>query len=589
MLYIYNNIYTFIVFFIIYYTIMSEWENDVLSNKSTWNPTAEVKQGNTRGNIAEVLQNTADPSKAPLNYINNMNEWKSILESYRQEVREKAKELLSVLELKQDKKLELDKYNEEKVALDIDLKETEWTMYRKLSPYADFIDDVYNRVKTLFKDDSEESESDWRYAIPLQVRHDKDNNKIFVTTNREVTDAEKKQIGWNIMYSFQEAWIDTTDTEIEYIVQPDFDFSSLDKPDKDVLEQYLKLVNPDKFNDVLKMLKFFEKFKLKKIKKELEELVGEYSVLNIQIYNLLQQIEWLEKEYGAWANKSDSIEEEIDKMDIDIEKKAKRYSLNSYLSTKKVSLDDFVAAPTVEKQIKYILELHKRWLPMPKTVLLYWWYNLWKTYAANVLATELNRKMYHIKSCDIKNSEFPDAWAMIDGIFSQAIEEKEPCIIFLDEIEKFSKWLEWSPYQDQIENTIRHHISKIKESSLDIMIIWAISDKSKIDPSLMKQDVFSKQIDFESLWDDRCILLFQKLMKKFNLELWEDVILNDVISKIPEKNPEYIKRFVETIADCHLLNNLDAENCVISQNDIDEAVKIMWAYSRNSSWVPGFK
>jgi hypothetical protein len=46
------------------------------------------------------------------------------------------------------------------------------------------------------------------------------------------------------------------------------------------------------------------------------------------------------------------------------------YFLNSYLSTKSASIDNFVSAPLVEKQISNIIELNKQGKPIPKTILL---------------------------------------------------------------------------------------------------------------------------------------------------------------------------------------------------------------------------
>jgi hypothetical protein len=46
-------------------------------------------------------------------------------------------------------------------------------------------------------------------------------------------------------------------------------------------------------------------------------------------------------------------------MEEDMEKLNETYFLNSYLSTKNVSLDNFVSDPLVEKQIQNIIELNK--------------------------------------------------------------------------------------------------------------------------------------------------------------------------------------------------------------------------------------
>ena len=147
-------------------------------------------------------------------------------------------------------------------------------------------------------------------------------------------------------------------------------------------------------------------------------------------------------------------------------------------------------------------------------------------------------------------------------------------------MEKFSWGSEWSPYQKVLENTLRHHISKIKESNRDIIIIWAVSSWWKLDPSLLKQDVFQKQIPFEKYWDDECKELLQQIMQKKWLKFDKDVKLSDIISKLAsseeERNPEYIKCLIDTAEDYHLLNSEDPEfDTTISVSDINEAVKLM--------------
>jgi len=667
----------------------------------TWEKTPNVeglsqsKWSSNRVELSEIQSelnkavSSPNPSKAPLNYIDNLDERKVVQKELLRQLARQQRELEAVLQLSDDKETEIALYREEKAKLDIELQKTIWSMEFTLVKDAKFLKYIEEKITKAAEnklvenpdnnqevdtendvyEEGEENEEE-QNTVQLKLFLLEKNGQKFAraVSPIELTDEQKEVMTQSIIEWFLEKWeniagvefeleseknpntiqlklftiekdgqnfvkavspVELTDEQketmtqtiinkfldewkeiagVEYEIQIDDEDPDENEDDNlslwsdimsqedlcdleelpPILQSFFLLTNPIIINCFENILDDNDKRWLNNLRENLQKLSDKYNELKTQIKYLSSKIDYLEDEQIAIDDKSVEYEQKLSDLGENIWKINQWYFLDSYQSTKKVSLDDFVATPTVEKQINYILELNKRWLSVPKTILLYWWHNLWKTYTANVLATELHRKMYHIKSCDIKNSEFSDAGAMLDAIFSWAIEKKEPCIIFLDEIEKFSKWLEWSIYQDEIENTIRHHISKIKESSLDIMIIWAISDKSKIDTSLMKQDVFSKQIDFEPLWDDRCMLLFQKIMKKKNLVLWDEVILQETISKLSEKNPEYIKKFVETIADCHLLNTLDSENNIVSQEDIDEAIKIMWAYSRNSSWTPGY-
>ena len=240
---------------------------------------------------------------------------------------------------------------------------------------------------------------------------------------------------------------------------------------------------------------------IENLRESLKKHCGNYLELLYQIDLIEAKIDKLENEentlYSSYYNKV----KESKKMEEEMEKLNETYFLNSYLSTKSAPLNNFVSDPLVEKQISNIIELNKQGKPIPKTILLCWSLNSWKSYAANVLATELWRKMYHIKSYDIFTWWFSDPNAMLDAIFTWAIKKKEPCIIFLDEIESYTQWYDGSPYERLLENTIRHHVSKIKESSLDIMVIWAISDKKNFSGIFWKKnDKFEKKLELFSFF-----------------------------------------------------------------------------------------
>lgn len=159
--------------------------------------------------------------------------------------------------------------------------------------------------------------------------------------------------------------------EVEYIVQEDLDLSgaevqssdnseNTENSDKDVLEQYLQMVNPDNFSDVLNKLKYSERGKLKKLEKDLRDLVDEYFALYRQIDILSSKIKAIQEEYYNYSDVSDSIQDNIDDMGTDIEEKGRTYFLNSYLSIKKLPLNSFVSSPLVEKQISNIIEMNKK-------------------------------------------------------------------------------------------------------------------------------------------------------------------------------------------------------------------------------------
>ena len=78
-------------------------------------------------------------------------------------------------------------------------------------------------------------------------------------------------------------------------------------------------------------------------------------------------------------------------------------------------------------------------MTLPKGILFIGEPDTGKTFAAKVLASEIDRKVYHIKAHDLFSEDVNDPNEMLYTIFYNVIEHaqktKIPCIIFLDEIE----------------------------------------------------------------------------------------------------------------------------------------------------------
>lgn|GEM_PF-1593422 len=109
-------------------------------------------------------------------------------------------------------------------------------------------------------------------------------------------------------------------------------------------------------------------------------------------------------------------------------------------------MNDLVADKHIVDDIQKIITMYKNPQPfvsaglsLPKSILLYGQKDTGKTFAAKVVASELSRKMYHIKTYDLFSENNIDPNAMVYDLFSLIINEvqitKKPCIIFLDELE----------------------------------------------------------------------------------------------------------------------------------------------------------
>lgn len=522
---------------------MIDWEKKrIVENASQGRWSAYTELRGIQNKINENNSSTPNPSKAPLNYIDNMDNRKKYQKEYEKQMVKNQYMIAAILQAAENKTEEINRFREEKATIDVEIQKIIWSLCRKLNPYADFLNEVVDEINNWMQNNQDQEE--------------------YTYQQNEFEQQEVEDDNYNDEYS---ALWQGNEQFTQSILQVYFQIA-----DEDSRKIYKLLLDKAHVEWIENLMDWV---------KDLEE---KYKELQCQSYSLSEKIENLENELSDIDTNYIKCENDKKYLDEEKYKRDETYFLDSYKSTKDASFDDFIATPMVKEQIKYILNLYKKWLPIPKTILLCWEHGLWKTYTANVLSSELWLPMYHIKSYDIFNSEYQDPAEMLNAIFNIAIRKNEPCIIFLDEMEKFSSGSEWSPYQTFLENTLRHHISKIKESNREIIIIWAVSEWWKLDPNLLKQDVFSKQIIFEEYWKEECKDLLQKILDKKGLKLWYDIDLDCVVSKIPQRNPAYIKFLIDIAEECLLSYREDPEFSkdlevwyTILEADIEKAIELI--------------
>lgn len=593
---------------------MNTWNirNESTNNSATTEITANnPKQSSSwrlqdlSGKLEEAIWSdaqTPNPQKAPLNYIDNMWEWEDAQKKFEEEIAKKQQELGVILWDYDDKIKETDRFREAKTDLEIRMQKVMWVIMDKLEDDDDFILDAYEKLYPGWdvtesvqikegENNANSSENDedvenqdieaWEY-IDEQVNQSWDaENQI----GNSVENSLENQ-GVSFMTLLGDLWFNVEWISVVPLNGMEDGEANVLEYSSEVLLKFLEILNAKNWDKNKELLSKDEVEKFEQLYAKVKKQCNNYLELGYQIDLLTDKISELEADeakiytdYYNWVKEAQKMSDNMDDLN-------KAYFLNSYLSTKNVSFDSFVSSELVEKQIANIIALNKQWKPIPKTILLYWKSNLWKTYAANVLASELWRKMYHIKSYDIFTGWLSDPNAMLDAIFTWAIKMKEPCIIFLDEIEDFSCWDNWWPYQNLVENTIRHHISKIKDSSLDIMIIWAISNRNKVGPNLMKQDVFSKQIYFTPLSPEKYSKLFKSMLSDKGVKVCEDFNVESLINGIKDldRDQEYLKKLIDMAIDFHQLNHAEeVDNIVLSSDDFNDAIKFMTDYSHNVS------
>ncbi len=590
------------------FNIRNEWANDNAGETSNINRASSTKQTEIPGKLDEnKLSNskTPNPANAPLNYIDNMWEREEAQKKYEKEVEKIEQELTTILSAYEDKWNEINKFREAKIGLEVELQKIMWTIIKEMNEDDEMLLQIYRKIG-LILDDSEDAGENWdnedtedNNSETENIHWDELENIEWDNDDSENENYESKRViiitGDQIKKLLKQAWYPVSDTE-EWKEWEELDNWEDWEEEWDnwwnpieIINQFLYIKDPDNRDNFKEKLEENEISIVNNLYERIKESVNKYRILIYQIKNIENRISQSEKEYNAIGKIYNQKKDEGEKLEEKMQKQNESFFLNSYSSPKKVSLDSFVSSPLVEKQISNIIELNKQWKPIPKTILLCWSMNSWKSYAANVLAKELWRKMYHIKSYDIFTWWFSDPNAMLDAIFTWAIKQKESCIIFLDEIESYTEWYDgiaYKVYKNLLENTIRHHVSKIKESDLDIIVIWAISDIKKVWPKLLKQDVFSDQIYFTWLDKERTEKLFNKIIEEKNIKLWNDVNIHKIFEeKLKNINIdiESLKKIITFASNFHKLNEQqDSENISLTQKDFEDAIN--YFNKHISSW-----
>lgn len=254
----------------------------------------------------------------------------------------------------------------------------------------------------------------------------------------------------------------------------------------------------------------------------------------------------LEKEYADLQNTIKSEQKQY-------QETHKQWLLKSYESDKfSVSINHFVANPSVEAKVKEIISMYKNPeivkqynISLPKSILLLWNSDTGKTYTAKLLSSELQRKMYHIHTYDLLTEDFewPKPLYILDAIVEETQKTKEPCIIFLDNLEKIVD-LSWV-----IENVLMKHLLNIQKSDLDIIVMAALGERQKISgPDIINNNMFPLQICFSLPKQEEKRKLLDIYTKDSDTDFFSNISIDDLLTETNKINhnvsAQHLKRFV---------------------------------------------
>lgn len=371
--------------------IRNEWSNNNTNtennvNNSAWNSASRLQ--NLASKIDESKwkdTQTPNPKKAPLNYIDNMWEWEETQKKYEEEISQKQQELMAILWAYEDKTEETNRFRIAKSELEIELWKTMWIIVDKLQDYDDFLLQVYTKIYESTSDNSETNELE-------QTENSNDNEFEEIEINPQNIDDETwdekdtEDNRKNILDILSSLWIEFKILPQNLIEQENINWKLLDNA-KEEITRFLSLNQHENREKYKKSLDKIEIEWVENLYNSIKKHCENYIKLMCQIDIIDAKIEKLEYEenilytwYNKWVKEAKEMGENMENLN-------ETYFLNSYLSTKSAPLESFVSSPLVEKQIIDIIESNNKWQSIPKTILLYWKENLWKTYAANVLAS----------------------------------------------------------------------------------------------------------------------------------------------------------------------------------------------------------
>ena len=149
-----------------------------------------VELAEIQNELNKAASSAPNPSKAPLNYIDNMDEWEKSQKEYNKQVREKQQDLAIVLEASENKSDEIEVFRNDKAKIDTEIQKVIRSLYTKLYPHIEFLNEVaikFNEwyVKELEKESRRLKQSKQKYIVTAKV-------------DRELTPEEKEEMEQNI-------------------------------------------------------------------------------------------------------------------------------------------------------------------------------------------------------------------------------------------------------------------------------------------------------------------------------------------------------------------------------------------------------
>lgn len=237
------------------------------------------------------------------------------------------------------------------------------------------------------------------------------------------------------------------------------------------------------------------------------------------------------------------------------------------------SFDKIIGYESVKNELYQIIDMFKNkdaYLDMgariPNGVLIYGNPGLGKTMLANAMIEEIHVKAYILRN----NKNERDLIREINTVFIEA-SHKEKCIIFFDDLDKFSEATE-DDIDDRVFVTIQANIDIVKDKN--VLIIATVNNMDKLPHSLKRNGRFDRKIGLvrPTREDSAKIIEFYLKQKKVN----PDINYQDIVKMIN----------YTSCADLETIINESAILAAYARKESVDIEDIVQAYSRYAYETP---
>ena len=211
-----------------------------------------------------------------------------------------------------------------------------------------------------------------------------------------------------------------------------------------------------------------------------------------------------------------------------------------------------------------------------------------KSLLAEAVANESGAHLIKLNASELESKWVGETEENLRELFHEAT-QKQPCVIFIDEIDAIGKQRagsEASRHDDKTLNTILGCMSDIEKSKAQVYIIGTTNFKGSLDNALTRSGRFGLHIDVPLPDAEGCKEIFDIHIKGNPIEMASNIDIDKFIAKLPQKQcsgadiDEIVRRSIDnayerggidTKMDNGTFELNDLDNLFIEKDDLEKA------------------